>query len=421
MSTTDAAPTTGTTGGADGPAGAVTLADVREAAALLADVATRTPVQPLRALSEQVGDPVVLKLENLQRAGSFKIRGAYTRMSRLTPQQKALGVVAASAGNHAQGVALAAQLLGIDATVFMPVDAPLPKLAATRGYGADVRLVGSSVDEALVAARTEAARSGRVLIHPFDHVDVVAGQGTLGLEILEQVPDAGTVVVPLGGGGLVAGIAAALAEAAPHVRVVGVQARNVAAYPRSLAAGRPVAADARPTMADGIAVGTPGEVPYAILERLGVEVRTVSEDELSRALLLVAERAKLVVEPSGAAAVAAVMAAPQDFAGRGAVVPVLTGGNIDPLLLMRVIQHGMVAAGRYLQLRVRVDDRPGALAALVEAVAAAGGNVVHVEHTRTDVSLAVSEVLVTLQVEAKGFEHRDEIVSRLRGAGFGVE
>jgi threonine dehydratase len=421
MSTTDAAATTTSPGGADGPVGAVTLADVREAAALLEGVATRTPVQRLRALSDLVGDPVVLKLENLQRAGSFKIRGAYTRMSRLTPEQKALGVVAASAGNHAQGVALAAQLLGIDATVFMPVDAPLPKLAATRAYGADVRLVGSSVDEALVAARTEAARSGRVLIHPFDHVDVVAGQGTLGLEILEQVPDVGTVVVPLGGGGLVAGIAAALAEAAPHVRVVGVQARNVAAYPRSLATGRPVAAEARPTMADGIAVGTPGEVPFAILERLGVEVRTVTEDQLSRALLLVAERAKLVVEPSGAAAVAAVMTDPQDLAGRGAVVPVLTGGNIDPLLLMRVIQHGMVAAGRYLQLRVRVDDRPGALAALVEAVAAAGGNVVHVDHTRTDVSLAVSEVLVTLQIEAKGFEHRDEIVSRLRGAGFGVE
>ncbi|MFP3714892.1 threonine ammonia-lyase [Puerhibacterium sp. TATVAM-FAB25] len=421
MSTTDAAATTTGAGAPDGPVGAVTLADVRTAAALLDGVATRTPVQRLRALSEQVGDPVVLKLENLQRAGSFKIRGAYTRMSRLTPEQKALGVVAASAGNHAQGVALAAQLLGIDATVFMPVDAPLPKLAATRAYGADVRLVGSSVDEALGAARTEAARSGRVLIHPFDHVDVVAGQGTLGLEVLEQVPDVGTVVVPLGGGGLVAGIATALAEAAPHVRVVGVQAQNVAAYPRSLAAGRPLAADARATMADGIAVGTPGEVPYAILERLGVEVRTVTEDELSRALLLVAERAKLVVEPSGAAAVAAVTAAPQDFAGRGAVVPVLTGGNIDPLLLMRVIQHGMVAAGRYLQLRVRVDDRPGALAALVEAVAAAGGNVVHVDHTRTDVSLAVSEVLVTLQVEAKGFEHRDEIVSRLRGAGFGVE
>lgn len=421
MSTTDAAATTTSAGRTDGPVGAVTLADVRAAAALLDGVATRTPVQPLRALSEQVGDPVVLKLDNLQRAGSFKIRGAYTRMSRLTPEQKALGVVAASAGNHAQGVALAAQLLGIDATVFMPVDAPLPKLAATRAYGADVRLVGSSVDEALVAARTEAARSGRVLIHPFDHVDVVAGQGTLGLEVLEQVPDVGTVVVPLGGGGLVAGIAVALAEAAPHVRVVGVQAQNVAAYPRSLAAGRPVPADARPTMADGIAVGTPGEVPYGILERLGVEVRTVSEDQLSRALLLVAERAKLVVEPSGAAAVAAVMAAPQDFAGRGAVVPVLTGGNIDPLLLMRVIQHGMVVAGRYLQLRVRVDDRPGALAALVEAVAAAGGNVVHVDHTRTDVSLAVSEVLVTLQIEAKGFEHRDEIMSRLRGAGFGVE
>ncbi|PZR54293.1 threonine ammonia-lyase [Xylanimonas oleitrophica] len=397
---------------------AVTLDDVRAAARLLEGVATRTPVQAFRALSEPVGAPVMLKLENLQRAGSFKVRGAYTRMSRLTAQEKAAGVVAASAGNHAQGVALAAQLLGLDAVVYMPVDAPLPKLAATRGYGADVRLVGSSVDDALVAARAEAARSGRVLIHPFDHVDVVAGQGTLALEVLEQVPDVATIVVPLGGGGLVAGIATVLAEAAPHVRVVGVQAERAAAYPGSLAAGRPVAGALGPTMADGIAVGTPGEVPFSILDRLGVEVRTVSEDQLSRALLLVAERAKSVVEPSGAAAVAAVMAAPGDF--EGPVVPVLSGGNIDPLLLMRVIQHGMVAAGRYLQLRVRVDDRPGSLATLVEAVASAGGNIVNVEHSRTDVALAVSDVMVTLQVEAKGPEHCAEIVDRLRGAGLEV-
>ncbi|ACZ31650.1 threonine dehydratase [Xylanimonas cellulosilytica DSM 15894] len=396
----------------------VTLADVRRAAALLDGVAIRTPVQPFRALAEAAGVPVMLKLENLQRAGSFKVRGAYTRIAGLAEAERAAGVVAASAGNHAQGVALAAQLLGIDAVVYMPVDAPLPKLAATRGYGADVRLVGTSVDEALVEARADAARTGRVLIHPFDHPDVVAGQGTVALEILEQVPDVRTILVPLGGGGLVAGIATVLAEAAPHVRVVGVQAEIAAAYPRSIAAGHPVPGRLGPTMADGIAVGTPGDVPFEILDRLGVEVRTVSEESLSRALLLVAERAKLVVEPSGAAGVAALMDDPSGL--EGTVVPLLTGGNIDPLLLMRVIQHGMVAAGRYLHLRVRVDDRPGALATLVQTVAAAGGNIIHVEHTHTDTTLGVFDVMVALQVEAKGPDHCAQIVDHLREAGFEI-
>src|SRR5690606_30369211 len=222
----------------------------------------------------------LLKCENLQRAGSFKVRGAYVRMARLSDEEKARGVVAASAGNHAQGVAFAAGLLGIRAVVYMPVDAALPKVAATREYGAEVRLVGVDVDETLAAAKAEAERTGAVFIHPFDHPDVVAGQGTLALEILEQVPDVRTVVMPLGGGGLVAGVAAAMAEAAPHVKVVGVQAARAAAYPGSLAAGVPTTSLARSTMADGIAVGTPGPVPFSIVSELGSEVRTVTEDEL---------------------------------------------------------------------------------------------------------------------------------------------
>jgi threonine dehydratase len=397
----------------------VTLEDVRAAARLLDGVVTRTPVQPFRAMTEVAGAPVVLKCENLQRAGSFKIRGAYTRLSRMSDDEKARGVVAASAGNHAQGVALAAQMLGIDAVVYMPVDASVPKLVATRGYGAEVRQIGTSVDEALVAARAEAARSGRTLIHPFDHLDVVTGQGTVALEILEQVPDVGTVVVPLGGGGLVAGIATVLAEAAPHVRVVGVQAETAAAYPASLAAGRPVPGTLGTTMADGIAIGTPGDVPFEVLARLGVEVRTVSEEEMSRALLLVAERGKQIVEPSGAAGVAAVLAA-EPGSLPGVIVPVLTGGNVDPLLLVRVVQHGLVAAGRYLQLRVCIDDRPGSLAALLDAIAAAGANIVQVEHTRTDTSLTVSQVLVNVQLETKGHEHCTAVVEKLRAAGFDV-
>ena len=393
------------------------LDDARAAARLLTGVATRTPVETSRALSQIAGTPVLLKCENLQRAGSFKIRGAYVRMSRLSPQERALGVVAASAGNHAQGVALAAQLLGIDAVVYMPVDAALPKVAATKEYGAEVRLHGHGVDEALVAARAEAERTGRVLIHPFDHEDIVAGQGTLALEILEQVPDVRTIVVPLGGGGLAAGIQAVVAEAAPHVRVIGVQAARAAAYPASLVAGEPVTAGELHTMADGIAVGTPGRVPFEVLRRHACEVRTVSEEDLSRALLLVAERAKLLVEPSGAAGVAAVMAA---GAGdlEGPVVVLLSGGNIDPLVLLRVVRHGLAVSGRYLQLRVRVTDTPGALADLLRELAGAGGNVMHVSHVRTGVDLEIDEVEIEVQVETKGPEHCARLLQALRDAGF---
>ncbi|WP_136518761.1 MULTISPECIES: threonine ammonia-lyase [Cellulomonas] len=393
-------------------------ADVRAAAALLADVAERTPVQRSRALSDLVGVDVWLKCENLQRAGSFKIRGAYVRMARLSDAEKARGVVAASAGNHAQGVALAARLLGLHAVVFMPVDAALPKVAATRGYGADVELVGTSVDEALVAAKEHADRTGAVLIHPFDHPDVDAGQGTVALEVLEQVPDAGTLVVPVGGGGLAAGMAAAL-EDRPDVTVLGVQAAGAAAYPASLAAGRPVRAPELRTMADGIAVGTPGAVPFEVLAHHRVPVRTVSEEDLSRALLLVAERAKLVVEPSGAAAVAALMADPAGIDHRGRpVVCVLSGGNIDPLVLLRVVRHGLASAGRYLHVHARVEDTPGALAGLLHDVAARGGNVMHVAHTRTGGDLALSEVAVDLQIETKGPEHCGELLAGLRGAGY---
>jgi threonine dehydratase len=393
------------------------LDDARAAARLLDGVATRTPVESSRALSQIAGTRVLLKCENLQRAGSFKIRGAYVRMARLSAEEKARGVVAASAGNHAQGVALAAQLLGLDAVVYMPVDAALPKIAATREYGAEVRLHGHGVDEALVEARAEADRTGRVLIHPFDHEDIVAGQATLALEVLEQVPDVRTIVVPLGGGGLTAGVQAAVAELAPDVRVIGVQAARAAAYPASLAAGEPVRATELHTMADGIAVGTPGRVPFDLLQRHGCEIRTVSEEDLSRALLLVAERAKLLVEPSGAAGVAAVMAAPPGDL-EGPVVVVLSGGNIDPLVLLRVVRHGLAVSGRYLQLRVRVHDTPGALAALLRELASAGANVMHVSHVRTGVDLEIDEVEIEVQVETKGPEHCARVLQHLRDQGF---
>jgi threonine dehydratase len=375
-----------------------------------------TPIQGSRPLSERVGGPVWLKCENLQRAGSFKIRGAYTRISRLSPEQAAKGVVAASAGNHAQGVALAASLLGIHSTVFMPEGAPIPKVQATKAYGAEVRFHGHAVDEALVKAKEFADETGAVLVHPFDHVDIVAGQGTVGLEILEQLPDVRTVVVCTGGGGLLAGIATAIKAERPEVRVVGVQAEDAAAYPASLEAGRPIALESMATMADGIAVGCPGQVPFAIIRDLVDEIVTVSEESLSKALLLCLERNKLVVEAAGVAGVAALLDAPEAF--EPPVVVVLSGGNIDPLLLQRVLRHGLAVAGRFLSFRARIADRPGALARLLAEVAAADASVLEVEHVRTDARLRVDEVEVALQLETRGAEHCDDVLNRLREAGY---
>ncbi|MGZ4466458.1 MAG: threonine ammonia-lyase [Oryzihumus sp.] len=395
----------------------VTLDDVIAAQDLLSGVVRPTPLEYSRALSERVGADVYLKCENLQRAGSFKIRGAYTRIARLSEEEKARGIVAASAGNHAQGVALAAQLLGIDSTVFMPIGAPIPKLLATRAYGAHVEQVGTTVDEALVAAKEMAASTGAVLIHPFDHADIVAGQGTCGLEILDQCPEVKTIVTSAGGGGLLAGIAVAVKAKRPDVRVIGVQAEQAAAYPQSLAAGKPVPLGSMSTMADGIAVGCPGEVPYAIVRELVDAVETVSEEMISRALLFVLERAKLVVEPAGAAAVARLLTAGQGSCD-GPVVAVLSGGNIDPLLLLRIIRHGMSAAGRYLQFRLRVPDRPGSLAALLADLAAVDANVLEIEHVRMGATLHVDEVEIALQLETKGQAHCEEVLRTLRGKGY---
>ena len=396
----------------------VDLDDVRAARKLLDGVIRMTPLEHSRVLAAAAGGPVHLKCENLQRTGSFKIRGAYTRISRLTPEQRAVGVVAASAGNHAQGVALAAQLLHTRATVFMPVSAALPKVDATRNYGAEVRLAGGSVDEALELATEYEAETGAVLVHPFDHPDIVAGQGTVGLEILEQCPEVRTVLVGTGGGGVVAGIGVAIKAMWSDVAVIAVQAEAAAAYPASLAAGHPIPLDRMATMADGIAVGRPGDLPFGLVRNVVDEVVTVSEAAISKALLLCLERAKQVVEPAGAAAVAAVLAEPRRW--EPPMVAVLTGGNIDPVLLMRVVQHGMVAAGRYLSVRVRIADRPGELARLLALVAELGANVVDVEHSRTTSHLDLGEVEVALSVETRGAEHRVELLAALSGSGHAV-
>jgi len=397
---------------------AVTLADVVAAREVLEGVAITTPMEESRWLSALAGGRVALKCENLQRTGSFKARGAYVRISRLSAEERAHGVVAASAGNHAQGVALAAQLLGIRSTVFMPEGAPIPKEKATRGYGAEVVFEGRYLEDSLRAARRFAEETGAVLIHPFDHVDVVAGQGTAGLEILEQVPEVETVLVPTGGGGLLAGIAIAVKALRPDVRVVGVQAAGAAAFPGSLVEGRPVALASMQTMADGIAVGLPGDITFAAVRDHVDEILTVSEDALSRALLALVERAKMVVEPAGAAAVAAMLDEPGRFATPA--VAVLSGGNIDPLLLGKVIRHGMAAAGRYLNLHVTVPDTPGGLAQLLAEVGAAGANVLEVVHERISPSLTLDEVEVHLQLETRGAPHTELLLERLRGRGYRV-
>ncbi|WP_232678943.1 threonine ammonia-lyase [Nocardioides sp. R-C-SC26] len=397
----------------------VTAHEIASARELLRGLAVVTPMEESRWLSTVVGAPVHLKCENLQRTGSFKARGAFVRMSRLSGEERDWGVVAASAGNHAQGVALAAQQLGVRATVFMPEGAPIPKEKATRGYGADVVFAGTTLEGALGAARAFAEETGAVFIHPFDHVDIVAGQGTLGLEVLDEVPDVATVVVPTGGGGLLAGVAIAVKALRPDVRVVGVQAAGAAAFPDSLAQGRPVPLQTMRTMADGIAVGLPGDLTFAAVRDHVDDVLTVSEESLSRALLALLERAKVVVEPAGAAAVAALLDAPGDFTGP--VVAVLSGGNIDPVLLGKVIQHGMAAAGRFLDVRVTIPDLPGGLARLLGEVGECGANVLEVTHERISPTLNLAEVDVHLQLETRGEDHAASVIARLHRAGYRVE
>ena len=397
-----------------------TLSDFQEARERVSAVIHVTPMERSSYLGGVLHAPVFLKCENLQRTGSYKIRGAYNRLSRLTDDEKARGVVAASAGNHAQGVALAARELGIKATIFMPLGVALPKLQATKDYGADVVLRGHTVSEPLRAAAEFARTTGAVLIPPFDHFDVVGGQGTLGLEILDQRPDVDTVVVPIGGGGLIAGVASAMKQRAAldgrTIRIIGVQAANAAPYPVSIVNGEPTEITITPTIADGIAVARPGELNFEIIRAAVDEVVTVSEDDMAQALLVLLERAKLVVEPAGAAGVAAILAG--KVTATGTTVVILSGGNIDPLMMERVIAHGLAASERYLKLRIPLPDRPGQLARTAAIVAEANANVVEVLHTRHGNGLQISQVELELHIETRGPEHADDVLARLRDEGY---
>ncbi|PPL15501.1 threonine ammonia-lyase [Microterricola pindariensis] len=397
-----------------------TLAEMQIARGTVAAVAQITPVETSRFLSEVLGSPVLLKCENLQRTGSYKIRGAFNRLSALSAEERARGVVAASAGNHAQGVALGARELGIKATIFMPTNVPLPKLEATRDYGAEVVLSGSIFGETLAAAAAFAEETGGTFIPPYDHPDVVAGQGTIALELLEQVPDLDTVVVPIGGGGLISGVASAFKQHAAaggrQVKVIGVQAENAASYIASLDAGTPVNIPVKPTIADGIAVYRPGELNYVMIRDAVDEIVTVSEDDAARALLVLMERAKLVVEPAGAVSVAAMLAG--KIKNSGTTVAILSGGNIDPLLMQRVISHGLAASDRYLTMRVMLMDRPGELARVAAILAGVRANVIEVLHTQHGPDLQITEVELDITVETRGPSHVEEVIAALRAEGY---
>ncbi|MHA3682870.1 threonine ammonia-lyase [Leucobacter sp. HY1908] len=402
---------------------APTLAEFEQTLEVVHRVTRRTPLESSRFLAESLGvSRVYMKCENLQRTGAYKLRGAYNRLTQLTPEERERGVVAASAGNHAQGVAYAARELGIKATIFMPRGVALPKLQATKGYGANVELVGATFDETNKAAQEFVAQTGAVFIPPFDDPAVIAGQGTVALEMLADAPEIETFVVPIGGGGLIAGIAAAAKQWAEAngrtIRVIGVQAENAAPYPASLAAGEPVTIQTKSTIADGIAVARPGSRNFDVVSKYVDQVVTVSDDDIARAIVMLLERAKLVVEPAGAAGVAALLAG--KVSASGVTATVLSGGNIDPLLLQRVIGHGLAASARYTKLRILLPDQPGQLVRTATIVAENNANVVEVIHTRHATELPVSEVELELHVETRGHEHGEQVAQALRDAGYVV-
>ena len=396
-----------------------TLKDFEAAEANVLAIAKATPLLDSFYLSDLTGGQVFLKAENLQRTGAYKLRGAYNRMSKLSAQERKRGVVAASAGNHAQGVALAASKLGIKATIYMPIGASLPKVQATKGYGAEVVLTGATFAECLKTAQEFSQKKNAVFIPPFDHIDVVIGQGTVGLEIMQELPDVDNIVVAIGGGGLAAGVAVAAKLSAKangrKVKVYGVQSEHAAPYVPSMKSGKLTEVVTTPTIADGIAVSKPGRIPFELIKKHVDKVVTVSENEIAKAILVLLERAKQVVEPAGAVGVAALIAGKLKLKGKTVVI--LSGGNMDPLLLQRVVRHGLAAAERYTTISVMLPDRPGQLALTAEVIAKANANVVEVLHTRHGLGLKISEVELNLSVETSGHEHTLEVLKALKHAG----
>jgi threonine dehydratase len=396
----------------------VTAATIHAARPEVERVARHTPVLSTRTISERAGGTVLLKAENLQRTGSFKVRGASAKLAALGDAGCANGVVAASAGNHAQGLAAAAAARGVRCEVFVPADAPIAKAEATRGQGATVHIGGASLEECLAAAKERAREGGLTFVHPFDDPDVVAGQGSLGLELLEDVPDLARIVVPVGGGGLAAGVAIAVKSARPEVEVIGVQVAACAPFPASLEAGRPIAAETALTIADGIAVKRPGELTLALLGEWLDGMAVVDDEDAAEAMVVLLERCKLVVEGAGAVGVAALLGGQVAAAPTGSTVAILSGGNVDPGLLLSIARRHETLAGRRLVVLTRVPDRPGALAGLLTCVAEAGGNVVEVSHVREGYDLHVRETAVELVLETRGREHADRVLGAMRARGY---
>jgi threonine dehydratase len=399
----------------------LSLAAIRAARDRIADVARVTPVRYSHTFSERTGASVSLKLENVQRTGAFKIRGALNRIATLSDAEQAAGVVTASAGNHAQGVALAATRAGVDATIVMPEHAPISKVKATRGYGARVVLDGVDYAEAQARAHEIEREAGRTYVHAFDDEMVMAGQGTIGLEILEQQPDVETVVVPIGGGGLISGIATAITSQQPDVRVIGVQAEGASSVIDSLEAGEIRSRDSVDTVADGIATRSVGEQPFEIIQERVDEVVTVSDEEIALALTLLLERSKTVVEGAGAVALSALLEGRFAYEEDEVIVPALCGGNIDMNVLTTVILRGMIQLGRYLKIRTVLPDRPGALESLIEIIADKGANIYEIHHERTSREVGMSDTSVELELETHGPDHAADLLATLRDAGYTVD
>ncbi|MBS1678197.1 MAG: threonine ammonia-lyase [Actinobacteria bacterium] len=394
------------------------LAELQRAHRDSAEIVSRTPLLTARSVSAQLAGPLLLKAENLQRTGSFKLRGALNKVRSLAP---GTGVVAGSAGNHAQALAYAARAYGCECEVFMPLDAPVSKFAAVRAFGATVHQIGESVDESVALAAERAERAGLLLVHPFDDLDIVAGQAGVGLEILEQEPELGTVVVPIGGGGLISGVAAAVRQVRPDARVIGVQAARCAPFRDSLAAGHPVDITAGSTIADGIAVKRPGKITLPLVDALVDEVLILSEEAIAEAMAMLLERSKLVVEGAGAAAFAAVVSGQVELDPDRANVVVLSGGNVDIGLLATIAERRETLQGRRLRLSTKVPDRPGGLAHLLATVAATRANLIQVEHVRDQLGLEVRQTAVELTLETRGPEHAEAVRQALRAAGYPAE
>jgi threonine dehydratase len=399
----------------------MTLADIQAAQHVLRDIIIATPILPDERLTAELGVPIFLKAENTQRSGSFKIRGAYNKISQLTPAEKARGVIAPSAGNHAQGVALAAKLLGIPATIVMPERAPLTKVSATRRLGAEVILYGPTFDDAVAHAHTICDQRGLVYIHAFDDELIIAGQGTMGLEIIEALGDPTMIVVPIGGGGMISGIAIAAKALLPNIRIIGVQAAGCAPVIASLQAGEPLLAPAARTIADGIAVKRPGKITLPIIHDLVDDVVTVDDDEIARAIAHVVQNNRMVVEGAGAAGLAAVQSGKIALRPHEKICIMLCGGNIDTNLLARVLEQVAVRQGRYILLRTSTDDRPGNLAPLIGRVAEAGANVIDVFHRRAVWLAPLDRVGIELVLEVRDEEHGQAVVQHLIACGYPIE